>query len=382
LDEVPVESFRTWLQHRRGRLVVLSLLCAALFASLYMLQDYLVAAMQGKPLLDPWDLVRKRYLIWGLWALLAPACLLLGDRFRVLGAGTLHRLPFWLAIGLLAGLVHSGLFLVLEAVLGWQPPESGPLLVEIWRRASGGVASNLLVFSAVALAYHAAAHAYDLDAAARHQAILETRLARSELQRLKLQLQPHFVFNTLQTVSALMPNDVGGARRVLALLGELLRHSLDSVGVQLVPLGDEVCMLRKYLDIQQTRFQARLQVDFQIDAGVLELLVPSMMLQPLVENAIRHGIEPRSSGGRVEIAASRHEGRLRVTVVDDGVGLSQCPPATSREGVGLLNTRARLAQLYGAAGVLSLSSRPGGGAQVMIEIPVNGTAPQPVPSAG
>jgi len=375
MSDAPIESFGNWLRKRRAHLVALSIFCAALFASLFMLQDHFAAAMQGKQLLDPWGLIRQRYLIWGLWALLAPACLLLGDRFRVVGAGTFHRLIFWLGLGILAGLVHNGLFLGLAGALGWLPTPAvgtGQPPLTYWGRASAGIASNTLVFSAVVLAYHAAAYAYDLGASARHRGLLETRLARSELQRLKLQLQPHFVFNTLQTVSALMQNDVGGARRVLALLGELLRHSLDSEGVHQVPLREELSMLRKYLEIQQTRFQARLLAEFRIDPATLELPVPSLVLQPLVENAIRHGIEPRSGGGRVEIAAALENGLLRLSVIDDGVGLPSGTRATLRNGVGLVNTRARLAQLYGAGSQLSLTTRPGGGTQVVVDIPVAG----------
>lgn len=182
--------------------------------------------------------------------------------------------------------------------------------------------------------------------AADHGAELKTRLARTELQALKLQLQPHFLFNTLNTITALVHQDAARAERMVSGLSDLLRASLNSAGEEEVSLAREITVLTSYVDIQQVRFGDRLKFTVDVPAELQGAMVPNLMLQPLVENAIRHGIASRASGGQVHVSATRDGEWLRIRVLDDGVG----EPAgrARREGVGLGNTRARLAQLYGA----------------------------------
>ncbi len=195
---------------------------------------------------------------------------------------------------------------------------------------------------------------------------LETRLAQAELQALKMQLHPHFLFNTLHAISALMHRDVEAADRMIARLSDLLRLTLENVGAQEVPLKQEMEFLERYLEIEQIRFQDRLTVKIDIEAEALDARVPNLLLQPLVENAIRHGIAPRASAGRVEITARRDDGRLRIGVLDDGAGLDQ---NAFKEGIGLANTRARLEQLYRDDHSFEMANREGGGLVVAIEIP-------------
>lgn len=195
---------------------------------------------------------------------------------------------------------------------------------------------------------------------------LEARLAQAQLQALKMQLQPHFLFNTLHAISALIHRDVEAADRMIAQLSDLLRLSLENVGIQEVSLKQEVEFLERYLEIEKTRFQDRLSVKFVITSDALDASVPNLLLQPLVENAIRHGIAPRSIPGKVEIRGERVNGCLRLEVLDDGPGIGK---EGLKEGIGLTNTRARLNQLYGANHRFDIRSEEQGGLSVSIELP-------------
>lgn len=198
---------------------------------------------------------------------------------------------------------------------------------------------------------------------------LESRLAEAQLQALKTQLNPHFLFNTLNAVSALMHRDVRAANRMMTQLSDLLRLSLETSGAQEVPLKLELDFLDRYIEIQRARFPDRLYVRLEVQPEVLDALVPNFILQPLVENAIRHGIARRSSPGSVIITARRVNGLVEMVVRDNGVGFPAGRHLLPREGVGLANTRARLRHLYGAAHRFELRNVPAGGAEVLIVIP-------------
>jgi LytS/YehU family sensor histidine kinase len=203
--------------------------------------------------------------------------------------------------------------------------------------------------------------------AARESEQLQARLDQARLQALRLQLQPHFLFNTLNTITALVHRDPPSAERMVNGLSELLRVSLGTAGEQEVRLDRELEVLRHYLDIQLVRFPDRLSVRFDIEPGARDAMVPSLLLQPLVENAIKHGISPRASAGKLQIAVRRQNDMLSLEVRDDGVGTHGTQ--TPAEGVGLGNARARLASLYGAQHRFEAGPRAGGGFAVRIEIP-------------
>ena len=196
---------------------------------------------------------------------------------------------------------------------------------------------------------------------------LETRLARAQLDSLKMQLQPHFLFNTLHSVSALIHEDDEAADLMIARLSDFLRLVIEHAGEQEVALVQELEFLNRYLEIQQVRFQDRLRVSIDVDPETLDAMVPNLVLQPLVENAIRHAVEPRAGGGRVEVSATRHEETLRLTVRDDGPGLRNGAQAVP--GTGISNTRARLQQLYGRLQSLEIANHPEGGALVTVRFP-------------
>jgi sensor histidine kinase YesM len=195
-----------------------------------------------------------------------------------------------------------------------------------------------------------------------HAAELHAQLAEARLAALRTQLDPHFLFNTLHAISSLVERDPRGVRRMIARLSELLRTSLEGGDEQEVPLEKELAFLNRYLEIMQIRFQGRLEVDTRVDGSVLDGLVPTMILQPLVENAVKHGVTKVAGKGVIEIRAYRDEGdRLVLRVRDNGPGLGAAAsdPADGA-GVGLANTRARLQQLYGSDQRLTLVTAPDG----------------------
>jgi two-component system LytT family sensor kinase len=197
---------------------------------------------------------------------------------------------------------------------------------------------------------------------------LQAQLADARLSALRMQLNPHFLFNTLHAVSALVERDPRGVRRMIARLSELLRTSLDEADEPEVPLQRELTFTERYLDVIQIRFQGHLQVEMHVDDSVRDALVPNLILQPLIENAIKHGISKLSSGGHIEVTATREGERVIITVRDNGpeVSLDQPP---SPHSLGLRNTRARLAALYGPIQSLTLKHALGGGLIAEVSLP-------------
>lgn len=199
---------------------------------------------------------------------------------------------------------------------------------------------------------------------------LHAQLADARLNALRTQLNPHFLFNTLNAISTLVEEDPRGVRRMIARLGDLLRRTLDDGDEAEIPLSREVEMLRRYLEIMEVRFHGTLDVSIEVDPSVDDALVPNLLLQPLVENAFRHGLATMQSTGRVTVRAVREDEDVVITISDNGVGLSN----DARDGVGLTNSRARLAQLYGGRQRLTLVSPDGGGALAEVRLPYHTTS--------
>jgi two-component sensor histidine kinase len=198
---------------------------------------------------------------------------------------------------------------------------------------------------------------------------LEARLTQANLQTLKTQLQPHFLFNTLNAIASLVRRKPDAAEDMIGSLSDFLRMNLDAAQQHEVPLRREIEFLDLYLEIQQTRFGERLRIQKEIDPAALEIAVPTLILQPLVENSVRHGIEPRETGGTILIRAARYKDSLRLEVHDDGEGLKGGQLAALREGVGLSNTKARLQELYGGAHRFQITPNADGGLTVTVETP-------------
>jgi len=202
----------------------------------------------------------------------------------------------------------------------------------------------------------------------RHAEQLRTELVEAKLANLQLQLQPHFLFNTLNTISAVMYEDPRVADRMIARLADLLRVTLSACEQPETALGDELRIARLYLEIMQARLEDALRVEYRIEPGAVDALVPTMILQPLIENALRHGGASGASALAITIGARRDGERMQLTVADDGPGLAAVS-ARAGGGIGLANTRGRLEQLYGARGALRLGEREGGGAEVVLTLP-------------
>jgi len=210
---------------------------------------------------------------------------------------------------------------------------------------------------------------------------LQTKLAQAQLENLRLQLQPHFLFNTLNTISSIMYEDVRAADAMINQLSDLLRLTLHASRAQEIPLSEELEIARLYLDLMQKRYENKLQVMYSIDPALGDSLVPQLILQPLLENSLRHGMKPGGTRMELSIAARRENGSLVLQVSDTGVGLhTGDPEEVFGKGLGLSNIRERLAQLYRGDAQFTIADRPAGGAEVTLSFPCR-TSPQSVPSS-
>jgi two-component system, LytTR family, sensor kinase len=298
---------------------------------------------------------------WYVFALLSVPVVRLAKTFHF-ETGTRGRS---LAAHLLGGVLFSLVYMVLRAWVGtWQSAASFAeafqlLLVKTWH-------FNFLIYWVMV----AVTCAFDYYRKYRERELraieLEKRLAQAKLQALQMQLNPHFLFNSLHSISALMHQNVDAADRMISRLSDLLRAALDNTETQEVPLRDEMNFLQRYLEIEQIRFGSRLRVEIDAAPETLSARVPNLILQPLVENAIRHGIEPHARPGRIRLQARRQADALALEVHDNGSGLASKSPV---DGVGLSNTRARLQTLYGDAHIFEFLNPPEGGLLVRLIIP-------------
>ena len=239
---------------------------------------------------------------------------------------------------------------------------------------------TLMTYSTIVGLGYALGYYREARARAVKEAHLETQLAQARLKTLESELQPHFLFNTLHAISTLIHTSPDSADRMISRLSDLLRLTFDRSGAARISLQEELEFLGKYLEIEQTRFQDRLSVSYDVDPETLDAEVPRLILQPLVENAIKHGVSPRVGHGIIEIVARREEDRLCLEVRDNGVGLSGSARSQFRSGVGLPNTRDRLECLYGEAQALEFSEG-NGGLTVRMRMPLQRSAATAAASA-
>jgi len=230
------------------------------------------------------------------------------------------------------------------------------------------VENSLLAYAALVVMARAAHYFALLKTRQVHASQLEARLAKTHLQLLRMQLQPHFLFNTLNTVAELVHSEPDTADQMITRLGRLLRLSLDHAGHQVVPLRQEIDFLRMYVEIEQVRFQDRLQIVWDVDPDTLDAAVPTLLWHPVLENAIRHGVTPLVGRGRIVIASQRVGDDLILEIRDNGRGLPQGGQIL-REGVGLRNIRERVDQLYGSRAHFSLEPAAGGGTVATLRLP-------------
>lgn len=330
-------------------------------------QLYLSRWKFGTPV--PWDMAMSRALPdWYVFALLSVPALWIGRRFPAVG----KQWPRSLAVHLVAGVAFSIGWIALRAGFEeWRTRGAeDPLTFSAAFNQALGAAFlfNLLVYWGIVAGQNAFTYYWKFHERELHAAELETRLTEARLQALQMQLNPHFLFNTLNAIASLMHKDVDAADRMIVRLSELLRYALDSTNEQVVPLRQELDFLGRYLDIQRARFGERLSIRHEVADEVLGARVPNLILQPLVENAIEHGLEPQARPGEIVLRARVDGDRVILDVEDNGVGLKNGAQPT--DGIGLSNTRARLQQLYGGRQTLRLSGGSRGGVLVRMEIPL------------
>jgi two-component system LytT family sensor kinase len=307
---------------------------------------------------------------WYAWAVLVPPILWLAQRYRF-GRETWKRAAVVHVFGVLAATFsHAVLWVTLRVfIMEWLAGREVEWWSVVRERFFLYFDWEMMTYWAVVGLSHALMFHRESQERAVAGAQLETRLVEARLQALQRQLHPHFLFNTLHAISALMHRNVDAADAMLARLSDLLRLTLDRVGLQLVSLKDEIDFVEKYLEIERTRFGDRLQVHMAIEPGTLDASVPNFVLQPLVENAVRHGIGPLVTGGRIDISAERRDARLLLVVRDSGAGVEPAKLSAFNSGVGLSNTRSRLEHLYGTHHRFEFQTPPGGGLAVTVEIP-------------
>jgi two-component system, LytTR family, sensor kinase len=308
---------------------------------------------------------------WYSWAALAPGIIWLSRRFPLDKQSWHVSLPAHVVGVFVATTLHIGMAVSTRLATHWAIGQS----TDSWRLEAQRMFFlnfdwEMMTYWAIVGLSHALSYHREAQTRALRASQLETRLVEAQLQSLQRQLQPHFLFNTLNTISALMHRDVEAADAMIARLSDLLRISLQMVGVQEVTLKEELDFLSKYLEIEQTRFRDRLTVVFEVAPDTLDALVPNLILQPLVENAIKHGIGPRPAPGTVMIRARRLGTTLELAVQDNGVGLSAARLSDFNRGIGLSNTRSRLDHLYGSTHRFEFRQPAEGGLLVLIAIPL------------
>ena len=338
-------------------------------------QDMARKLISGEP--TPWWHYLTSWIVGVyLWALWTPVILWLGGRLPIERRNWIRRTLLHLMIGVGVSLAQLAVESVILSRLGVFPTLMKGFLATFVFLTVIGFHQGVLTYLTV-LGIQAGFRYYRQYQEREQQALrlelntseLKTQLVNAQLNALKMQLQPHFLFNTLNAIMVLVRQQKGRqAEEMLARLGDLLRCVLEDVEAQEVTLRRELEYLRLYLSIEEVRFADRLRVEISADPAILDAAVPQMGLQPIVENAIRHGLGKSSAAGRIHIAAARVDDTMEIKVADDGPGLPE-DAAPAGTGIGLANTRARLRQLYGDAAKLTMENGAHGGAVVTMKLP-------------
>jgi two-component system LytT family sensor kinase len=340
-----------------------------LFAFFFTSQGFLQYQVMKVPV-SFWQVLMWQMFSGYVWFLLTPLILWLAHKFPFESGKLLRNIPLHILFSLMVSVFQQSIDAFTLPKLGYPPGSNFP---DYWTTYKFFLMINLhlsvgiywaIVAISVAVNYYRKFREREITASQ-----LEARLAQTRLQVLKFQLQPHFLFNTLNTISELIYTDQESAEQMITNLSDLLRLSLEKLEVQEVSLQQELDFLKKYVEIEQMRFHDRLTIEMNVAPDTLDAKVPNMILQPLVENAIKHGIAPLSQGGTVKIASERSNGDLRLIVSDNGVGLKNTDISAIPEGVGLRNTKSRLKHLYGLHHKFEISPIEKGGVLLNLTIP-------------
>ena len=306
-----------------------------------------------------------------LWAILSPLLFKFSRRFPIefRPLNLRNLLLYFPAVISFAG-IHQTVHLAILWSITPRWRQQFPAFIDCYRAYFAfGFYIDLIIASLIVVAVHALLYYQNFRASELAQSSLKTQLAQSQLRALKMQLHPHFLFNTLHSISSLVLEDPPKANSMIARLGDFLRLTLENSDQQLVTLKEETEFLRCYLDIEQVRFGDRLTVALELEPQTLSAQVPHLILQPVVENTIQHAIAPHATRGHINIEARRLNGLLRLEVRDNGPGITSNSDWLGMKGVGLSNVRARLDQIYGCDFRFELINVRDGGLAVVMEIP-------------
>ncbi|MDQ4121088.1 MAG: histidine kinase [Acidobacteriota bacterium] len=341
-------------------------------------QSYFYGLVTGENK-DWWRVFWWTFVDWYLWALLSPAIFWLARHYNFEAGSWAKSLSIHTIAAVIFSLAHLVLQSFIQTLTKWSKFDGNDLFLTTFVFLFfKKIHLNLLTYAALIGINHAArlyrsnqariAEAHRL-AAEKHQ--LAADLAHAQLTALQMQLNPHFLFNALNTLSEMIHQNPKSADKMVARLGDLLRMSLEREYAAEVPLDKELEFLRKYLEIEQLRFHDRLTVSFDVSPETLKACVPSLILQPLAENAVKHGVAAIPGEGRIEIVTERSDNKLKLIIRDNGAGLPENWQTSigERERIGLSNTRARLRQLYDGNSRFEIRGAAAGGTEVLIEIP-------------
>ena len=317
------------------------------------------------------ELMWPELIEWLIWGIFCPFIILLAKKYPKKSSGWFSKVRFHFLVGLLISLSHSAIYAYLRYAI--------EVLLEekfIWSFSKNFmnrlyyIYVPLMMYCSIVGITSAVSYYQQFRDEALKAAEAQQKLAQAELLALKKQLHPHFLFNTLHAISTLMHKDIDVADKMIARLSHLLRATLENTGIQEVTLKQEMEILKIYLEIEQIRFQDRLEVSIQVDPEIYDKKVPNLILQPIVENAIRYGVAQLTKQGKIAVAAYQVNGHIELTVVDNGKGMPSTQKTDIKEGIGLTNTRMRLKQLYGEQGKLILNNlEQNQGLEVKILIP-------------
>ena len=370
------ESKETPLWRRRWVQLALIFGIWTVLAFVFTGQLYFSRLLSERPL--AWtDVAREQFIYPYLWALATPLVLWFAGRFPVERPRLARHLLYHFILSTLLVIIIMSAFQGIYYLLFVRPTGRPFVPTGMLRTVIFNSSESYGVYGLMVLLHHVYRYYNRFRQGELRTSQLEARLSQAQLQALKMQLHPHFLFNTLHSISSLVHKNPEAADKMISRLGDFLRMTLENSGAQEVKLKHELEFLRCYLEIERIRFQDRLTTEMRIDPRALDAHVPNLILQPIVENAIRYGVAPRSSPGRIEILAEQQRGTLRIEVRDNGPGLgaNQKADQVFRKGLGLANTKARLEQLYGAAHRFELAENPGGGLAVKMEIPQRNGSP-------
>jgi sensor histidine kinase YesM len=301
-----------------------------------------------------------------VWLVLTPVIFRLAWKFPFQKSNWFIRGIFHLFASVLASLLHRAVFLLIILTI-----ESTPETPFSWNVFSASVLRfvdyGIMIYWIIVLVRHSIEYYQRYRQQELQKSQLEAELNLAQLRALKMQLQPHFLFNTLNGISVLVRKDPDAACAMISRLADLLRMTLENPADQVISLSQEMKMLSCYLDIEHIRFADRLKVTFDIPAETTDALVPNLILQPLVENALKHGVAKQRGLAEIVIRSARNNGSLELTVKDSGPGVQD--PSAVTEGIGFMNTRSRLRKLYGDKCNFDFKSREGVGSMAIVRIP-------------